>query len=154
MKVRLLVLLGIGFLTIASGVPAAAGDCRDALISDPPKRYLCTSAYAYTEAGPPYLQGTSSFEAEFVEASPRDPAVFVMRAANGNEIYCACNSRGSAARPSFLSSMSFTCQGESVMRGTVTGRNGDRIRDFAVDEIKPQIDGGSELNIGGCVRIR
>lgn len=117
-KVRLLVLLGVGFLTIASSVPAAAGDCRDALISDPPKRYLCTSAYAYTEDGPPYLQGTSSFEAEFVEASPRDPAVFVMRAANGNETYCACNSRGSAARPSFLSSMAFTCQGSSVMRGT------------------------------------
>jgi hypothetical protein len=39
-----------------------------------------------------------------------------------------------------------------VIHGDVTGRNRDR--NFRIDEIKPQSQGGSELNIGGCVASR
>ena len=74
---------------------------------------------------------------------------------NGTEVYCACDSQGTTAKPRFLSSMSFTCQGiVDIIRGDVSGRNGDRIRNWRIDEIKPKTQGGSELNIGGCVRTR
>jgi hypothetical protein len=146
-------------LTLLAGVTAATAaprTCRDALLAKPTKQYSCDAAYAYTETGPPYFQGTASLQVEFDEASPPDPAVFVMRSlSNGTETYCACDSQGSASKPRFLSSMSFTCQTSSnIFRGDVTGRNGDRIRNYRIDEIKPQSQGGSELNIGGCVRTR
>ena len=53
-----------------------------------------------------------------------------------------------------LTPLAFTCQSSGIIRGEVTGRNGDRIRNWRIDEIKPQSQGGSEFNIGGCVRTR
>jgi hypothetical protein len=156
MKVERCALFAVALLAIAANAAAAARNCRDVLISTPAKRYSCTGAYLYTETGPPYtVTGTAGFEAEFVEASPPDPAVFLLRAANGHEMRCVCDSSGTTERPRFFSEMSFTCQDARFLaRGEVTGRNGDRIRSFAIDEIKLQSDGGSEINIGGCVRIR
>jgi hypothetical protein len=155
MKVERLVLLAVALLAIA-GSAEAARNCRDALISSPAKRYLCKTAYLYTETGPPYLQGmTTGFEMEFVEASPPDPAVFLMGSASGHDARCVCDSKGTAAKPAFFASMSFTCKdGSYITRGMVTGRDGDRIRNLSIDEIDLQSEGGSELNIGGCVRIR
>lgn len=148
-------LLALAVLASAGSVAAAPRTCRDLLLAQPTKQYSCDAAYAYTETGPPYFQGTAPLQIEFDEASPPDPAVFVMRSLiNGTETYCACDSQGSASKPRFLSATSFTCQSSSVIHGDVTGRSGDRIRNFRIDEIKPQTQGGSELNIGGCVRTR
>lgn len=150
-----LTLLGSTLLALADHAAAAPRTCRDALLARPTKQYSCDAAYAYTETGPPYLQGTAPVQIEFDEASPPDPAVFVMRSlVNGSEVYCACDSKGTTAKPAFLSALSFMCQASAIYRGDVTGRNGDRIRNWRVDEIKPQSQGGSELNIGGCVRTR
>lgn len=147
--------LASALLPLASPTVAAPRTCRDALLATPTKQYSCDAAYAYTETGPPYFQGTAPVQIEFDEASPPDPAVFVMRSlVNGSEVYCACDSKGTTAKPAFLSALSFTCQASAIFRGDVTGRNGDRIRNWRVDEIKPQSEGGSELNIGGCVRTR
>lgn len=148
-------LVALALLVGAGRADAAPRTCRDVLLAQPTKQYSCDAAYAYTETGPPYLQGTAPVQVEFDEASPPDPAVFVMRSlVNGTEVYCACDSQGTTAKPRFLSAMSFTCQASAIFRGDVTGRQGDRIRNWRVDEIKPQSQGGSELNIGGCVRTR
>lgn len=148
--------IALALLGTAAGAAGAPRTCRDALLATPTRQYSCDAAYAYTETGPPYFQGTAPLAIEFDEASPPDPAVFVMRSlVNGTEVYCACDSQGTTAKPRFLSSMSFTCQGiVDIIRGDVSGRNGDRIRNWRIDEIKPQTQGGSELNIGGCVRTR
>lgn len=150
--VRALAVLAL--LTCAGTAAAAPRSCRDLLVAQPTRQYACESAYAYTETVP-FFTGTSDLQIEFDEASPPDPAVFVMRSLiNGTETYCACDSQGSAQKPRWVSATSFTCQSSSVVRGDVTGRNADRIRNFRIDEIKPQSQGGSELNIGGCVRTR
>ena len=141
-------------LTCAGTAAAAPRSCRDLLVAQPTRQYACESAYAYTETVP-FFTGTSDLQIEFDEASPPDPAVFVMRSLiNGTETYCACDSQGSAQKPRWVSATSFTCQSSSIVRCDVTGRNADRIRNFRIDEIKPQSQGGSELNIGGCVRTR
>lgn len=41
-----------------------------------------------------------------------------------------------------------------MRRVRITGRDDDRIRNFPTDEVEPQSDGGSEFNVGGCVRMR
>lgn len=147
-------LAGLALLACAGTAAAAPRTCRDLLVAQPTRQYACESAYAYTETVP-FFTGTADLQIEFDEASPPDPAVFVMRSLiNGTETYCACNSQGSARKPRWVSATSFTCQSSSIIRGDVTGRSGDRIRNFRIDEIKPQSQGGSELNIGGCVRTR
>ena len=147
-------LAGLALLACAGTAAAAPRTCRDLLVAQPTRQYACESAYAYTETVP-FFTGTADLQIEFDEASPPDPAVFVMRSLiNGTETYCACDSQGSARRPRWVSATSFTCQSSSIIRGDVTGRSGDRIRNFRIDEIKPQSQGGSELNIGGCVRTR
>ena len=147
-------LAGLALLACAGTAAAAPRTCRDLLVAQPTRQYACESAYAYTETVP-FFTGTADLQIEFDEASPPDPAVFVMRSLiNGTETYCACDSQGSARKPRWVSATSFTCQSSSIIRGDVTGRSGDRIRNFRIDEIKPQSQGGSELNIGGCVRTR
>lgn len=147
-------LAALALLACAGTAAAAPRTCRDLLVAQPTRQYACESAYAYTETVP-FFTGTADLQIEFDEASPPDPAVFVMRSLiNGTETYCACNSQGSARKPRWVSATSFTCQSSSIIRGDVTGRSGDRIRNFRIDEIKPQSQGGSELNIGGCVRTR
>ena len=147
-------LAALALLACAGTAAAAPRTCRDLLVAQPTRQYACESAYAYTETVP-FFTGTADLQIEFDEASPPDPAVFVMRSLiNGTETYCACDSQGSARRPRWVSATSFTCQSSSIIRGDVTGRSGDRIRNFRIDEIKPQSQGGSELNIGGCVRTR
>lgn len=133
---------------------AAPRTCRDLLVAQPTRQYDCESAYAYTETVP-FFTGTAKLQVEFDEASPPDPAVFVMRSLiNGNETYCTCDSQGSVGKPRWVSATSFTCQSSSVIRGDVTGGNAKRIRNFRIDEIKPQSEGGSEFNVGSCVRSR
>ena len=147
-------LAALALLACAGTAAAAPRTCRDLLVAQPTRQYACESAYAYTETVP-FFTGTADLQIEFDEASPPDPAVFVMRSLiNGTETYCACDSQGSARRPRWVSATSFTCQSSSIIRGDVTGRSGDRIRNFRIDEIKPLSQGGSELNIGGCVRTR
>lgn len=147
-------LAALALLACAGTAAAAPRTCRDLLVAQPTRQYACESAYAYTETVP-FFTGTADLQIEFDEASPPDPAVFVMRSLiNGTETYCACDSQGSARKPRWVSATSFTCQSSSIIRGDVTGRSGDRIRNFRIDEIKPQSQGGSELNIGGCVRTR
>ena len=147
-------LAALALLACAGTAAAAPRTCRDLLVAQPTRQFACESAYAYTETVP-FFTGTADLQIEFDEASPPDPAVFVMRSLiNGTETYCACNSQGSARKPRWVSATSFTCQSSSIIRGDVTGRSGDRIRNFRIDEIKPQSQGGSELNIGGCVRTR
>ena len=148
-------LLALALLCTAGSAAGAPRTCRDALLASPTKQYSCDAAYAYTETGPPYVQGTAPLAIEFDEASPPDPAVFVMRSlVNGTEVYCACDSQGTTAKPRFLSSMAFTCQGSGISRGGVRGGNGARPRNWRIEEIKPQARGGSEFNIGGCARTR
>lgn len=146
----------LALATALTGTPAEAAPrtCRDLLVAQPTRQYACASAYAYSETVP-FFTGRADLQVEFDEASPPDPAVFVMRSLiNGTETHCACDSQGSALKPRWISSTSFTCQSSSVVHGDVTGRNGDRIRNFRIDEIKPQSEGGSEFNVGGCVRTR
>ena len=118
------------------------------------RQYACESAYAYTETVP-FFTGTSDLQIEFDEASPPDPAVFVMRSLiNGTETYClrfragrrrirdGCRRRPSRARAP-----------HRRPRRRHAGRNADRIRNFRIGEIRPQSQGGSgsQHRRSGCV---
>ena len=85
--VRALAVLAL--LTCAGTAAAAPRSCRDLLVAQPTRQYACESAYAYTETVP-FFTGTSDLQIEFDEASPPDPAVFVMRSLiNGTETWVA-----------------------------------------------------------------
>jgi hypothetical protein len=147
------ILTALVSLLAAHSAAAASSSCRDLLVTVPATTYACHFSFVETGSGPPFPVSSGDLKIQFLDESPADPASFTMKSVtNGAEHPCVCDPRGTAAKPSFFSARTFTCQDELgyVYQGLVTGGRVKKIRDFVIQRPRSQANGGTEANIGSC----
>lgn len=140
---RLVCLVLVGALGAASTASAAPPTCYDLLVRNPERSYQCTLVTDNGVAATPVFTFSPSLN------SPQ----FTLRV-NGNDFACSCDALGSASKPKFFSSKSFTCGlflggNGIIVKGKVAGPDGSKI----VSVQSPEYFGFASSSIGTCTLI-
>ena len=130
-------LVALAVWAVPSIAMAAPPTCYDLLVRDPQRTYHCEGIL---QPDLPFLY-VLTFSPSWVGAPGMD-MTFDSGFGAPTEMSCLCDSKGSASKPKFHASKSFTCMVGDVgdaaaIRGTVGGKDGDKITGFQLSQVSP-----------------